>query len=58
MSEQFRLFGLEGPTWVDRFWRSLDPEARRKVVSILAEMAREAVSRKQPMERKEASRES
>lgn len=43
MSKQFRLFGPQEATWTASLWERIDPETRNEVLSILAEMARDAL---------------
>lgn len=38
--EQLVLFEKKQSTWAERFWRETDPRARRKVIVILATMAK------------------
>ena len=44
MDEQHRLFEDEKPSWIDQLWQRTTPEARNKVISILAEVAHRAVA--------------
>jgi hypothetical protein len=44
MRQQSLLFELREDAWVDRLWRSTDPEKRQRIVSILAEIGRAAIS--------------
>lgn len=39
MGEQQRLFERLPVSWVERLWTRIDPDRRREVVSLLAEMA-------------------
>jgi TorA maturation chaperone TorD len=41
MSQQRSLFETETAPWVVRLWDTIDPEKRREVLAILAEMARD-----------------
>lgn len=43
MIQQPTLFDLPKEAWVRRIWRALDPATREEVISILAQMGREAI---------------
>ncbi len=43
MGEQGRLFERHPLPWVVRLWSTIEPDARREVVTLLAEMARRSL---------------
>jgi len=43
MSKQLSLFEEALAGWISRLWTTVDPDKRREVVTILAEMGRKAV---------------
>ena len=43
MSEQLKLFAPPECVWIEAIWRRVAPEMRREIVSILAEIGRQAV---------------
>ena len=51
MSEQQLLFNPWERTWIGRTWRAIDPEQRREILGILAEMGRAAVAGRPRTER-------
>ncbi len=51
MSEQQALFDPWERTWIGRTWRAIDPEERREILGILAEMGRAAVAGRPPAAR-------
>ena len=56
MSEQLKLFSL--PSWAETIWQTLDPDKRREIVSLLAEMGRCALAAKVARNELEVRRES
>jgi TorA maturation chaperone TorD len=48
MGEQGRLFERHPLPWVVRLWSTIAPDARREVVTLLAEMARRSLSARGP----------
>lgn len=58
MGDQQFLFDLKRPTWIERIWERIDPETRRRVIAILAEMGRTSLVPKQRTVRKEDTDES
>jgi len=44
MSQQSLLSEPWRDPWVDRLWRSANPEKRQKILSVLAEIGRAAIS--------------
>jgi hypothetical protein len=55
MGDQQFLFDLNQPTWIERIWRLMDPETRRKVIAILAEMGRTSLVPNRRTARKEGA---
>ena len=58
MSQQRSLFELSTAPWVVRLWESVDPERRREVLALLAEMARDALVAPRPIGREGEKHES
>ena len=58
MSRQLPLFDRSIPPWVRRLWDRIDPEKRRQILVILADMARSSLAPTQSLKPKEASDES
>ena len=52
MGEQGRLFERHPLPWVVRLWSTIEPDARREVVTLLAEMARRSLSARGPEARR------
>jgi hypothetical protein len=44
MSEQIRMFEPELPNWVEKVWCKIDPDKRRELIAILAEMGKSVLS--------------
>ncbi len=44
MSQQLPLFERKQAIWVDHMWRGADPEKRREILAILAEIGRCAIA--------------
>jgi len=44
MSKQLLLFDPQLQAWIHRIWLWIDPERRRQLLSILAEMARASLT--------------
>jgi hypothetical protein len=44
MSEQLRMFEPELPSWVEGVWCKIDPDKRRELIAILAEMGKSVLS--------------
>jgi hypothetical protein len=55
MGDQQFLFDLNQPTWIERIWKRMDPETRRKVIAILAEMGRTSLAPNRRTARKEVA---
>lgn len=53
MNEQLSLFEWREPSWVRKIWEQLGPQARRQVLSLLAEMGKVAVKSKREVVKKE-----
>jgi len=58
MNEQLPLFEWREPSWVGKIWEKLDPQARRQVLSLLAEMGKLAVKGKREVAKEEGEDES
>jgi hypothetical protein len=52
MSKQLLLFDPQRHAWIHRIWLRIDPEQRRQILSILAEMARASLTA-QPARRRQ-----
>ena len=52
MTQQLRLLELATDRWIAELWKTVDPDRRREVVRILAEMAGESLSAEEVSERK------
>ena len=52
MSKQLLLFDPQLQGWIHRIWLRIDPERRRQILSILAEMARASLTA-QPARRRQ-----
>ena len=51
MSQQRSLFETGTAPWVVRLWSTIDAEKRQEVLTVLAEMARDAVAASRPISR-------
>lgn len=58
MSQQRSLFETGTAPWVVRLWDTIDPEKRREVLAILAEMARDDLVALSPLSREGKNHES
>lgn len=48
MSKPLLLFDPQLQAWIHRIWLRIDPERRRQILSILAEMARASLTAQPP----------
>jgi len=58
MSEQGLLFKRPRSPWVDRLWDRIPAEKRREIISMLADLARKALIRREDESQEEKADES
>ncbi len=52
MTQQLRLLELATDRWIAELWKTVDPDRRQEVVTILAEMAVETLGAQEVPERR------